>query len=55
MNPTDCAMTSGRDRTFAPRRSYPASCFAILASFYWAERAVVPRGPVTDTPAPAVP
>src|SRR5580693_7410257 len=32
MNPTDWAMTSGSDRTFAPRRSYPASDLAIEAS-----------------------
>src|SRR5580704_18949265 len=32
MNPTDCAMTSGSDRTFAPRRSYAGSDVAIAAS-----------------------
>src|SRR5712692_90093 len=33
MNPTDCAMTSGSDRTFAPRRSYAGSELPIVSSF----------------------
>src|SRR5215472_11618032 len=33
MKPTDCATTSGSERTFFPRRSYPDSDFAIVLSF----------------------
>jgi hypothetical protein len=32
MNPTDWAITSGSDKTFAPRRSYAGSELAIVAS-----------------------
>src|ERR1022692_2367850 len=49
MNPTDCAMTSGSDRIFAPRRSYAGSELPIVSSFI--VRAAVKRRRLVTRPA----
>src|SRR5262245_2963686 len=41
MKPTDCATTSGRDSSLAPRRSYAGSGLAIGLSFSFFNRTLV--------------